>query len=233
MQTKFKKMLIKKGCTGDPSLVKCPPDSWGARGLDHSHVEAVLGSFTESFTINEDINVVRMAESEDYPQILETLKSKTNNKVSIGTFFLTATEDVLGKGPYAEAGMHTCSALKVGQIRFPNNQFFKRVVYNAYLVENTLENRDLMAQLSLQSNKKHMGKKADFKETIHRMISQTDDYELKMAKTMSAEDRAKGKPYVLTPSDMNMFYRRWCVSGEEEPTMAKKKYQQRFWAIAK
>jgi hypothetical protein len=30
-----------------------------------------------------------------------------------------------------------------------------------------------------------------------------------------------------------MFYRRWCVSGEEEPTMAKKKYQQRFWAIAK
>jgi hypothetical protein len=66
MQGKFKKFLIKESLHGNPALVGSPPLSWGARPLDLAHVDDVLDSLSASFTINEDINVVRMVPSHDY-----------------------------------------------------------------------------------------------------------------------------------------------------------------------
>jgi hypothetical protein len=234
MQGKFKKFLIKESLHGNPALVGSPPLSWGARPLDLAHVDDVLDSFSASFTINEDINVVRMVPSHDYQMALDTLKSRIDNGIGIGDYFLEMPSDVLGKGPYAESGLHSVSALTKGQQRYPNNDFFKSCKYSAYLVEDSEANNQLLAQLSILSNKKHMGKKANFKEHICRMIAQTEAYiEQKTKERFAPDEVLAGHRYELSKDDMDMFYRRWCTSGNADPAPQAKKYQQRFWTIAR
>lgn len=234
MQLKFKSFLLKKGCRGDPSYGLCPPLSWGARGPDWAHVEKLLYSFCYTYTQNEEINMVRMVTHDLIWRVQNMFENMIENNMAIGHKFLSLPAEQAGHGPYSEAGMHSMKGLVLGQQRYPNNEFFKMMTFNAYLMEDTPENRELVAQLSLMSNEKHLGKGTDFKETITRMITQTEEYiEEKGSKMFSAEAILAGARYELTKGDMDMFFRRWCTSGDQEPDIKKIKYQRRYWKIAR